>query len=65
MDILLQHALLAKPRSYLNGILLQAKPDLVLNLLCKAARAAFGTVILGLDGKQITQSLFRIISTDG
>ena len=43
MDILLQHALLAKPRSYLNGILLQAKPDLVLNLLCKAARAAFGT----------------------
>ena len=54
MDILLQYALFAKSHSYLNGILLQAKPYLVLNLLCEAARTAFGNVILGLDGKQIT-----------
>ena len=45
MDILLQHALFAKSRSYLNGILLQAKPYLVLNLLCEATRTAFGNVI--------------------
>ena len=29
------------------------------------ARTASGTVIPGLDGKQITQSLFRIVRADG
>lgn len=35
MDILFQHALFAKSGSYLNGILLQAKSYLILNLLCE------------------------------
>ena len=60
MDILFQHALFAKSGSYLNGILLQAKSYLLLNLLGEPARTASGTVIPGLDGKQITQSLVRM-----
>ena len=65
MDILFQHALFAKSGSYLNGILLQAKSYLILNLLGEPARTASGTVIPGLDGKQITQSLFWIVRADG
>ena len=35
------------------------------SLLCEPARTASGTVIPGLDGKQITQSLFWIVRADG
>ena len=53
------------PIATFNGILLQAKPDLVLNLLCKGGEGGVWNCHTRLDGKQNPQTSSGLSGTDG
>ena len=65
VDMVFEDGVFGKWGRYVKGIVVEGKWYVMVNVLCEGGRRGCGSVIGGVDGKEMSERLLWIVGGDG